>query len=264
MLVPMIATVEDGRDRSSAASTHELHQQLVHRKGSGLASCRTPGPVRAEIPAMPGAGTFARWRQPIPGVIGRADSFAVDGYSMQPAATDAVATTAWFEVDLDGIPGVTLPADEGTVVCIAAADHDEAGYRRLLFDLDQCARPVAEQCVAQADVADALREWSGYGGTLLVAWLTEQLEAGELKILWRRRYEFPGPAAEPAPSAPAPRRVAAPSTSAAPSPVYSTFPADFDAAAAARVLREAASSGVPFCEECMKARAAAGSPAEAV
>jgi hypothetical protein len=206
---------------------------------------------------MPGVGTFARWRQPIPGVIGRATPLADDLDPTRPAATEAVDATAWFDAELDGIPGVTLPADEGTVVCIAAADHDEAGYRRLVFDLDQCARPVAEQCVAQADVAGALQEWSGYGGPLLVAWLTEQLEAGELKILWRRRYEFPGSAAEPTPSAPPPRRVAAPSRPAAPSPVYSTFPADFDAAAAAQVLREAASSGVPFCEECMKARAAA-------
>jgi hypothetical protein len=38
-----------------------------------------------------------------------------------------------------------------------------------------------------------------------------------------------------------------------------TFPPNFDAVAAAQVLKEAAKSGVPFCEECMKGARAAGS-----
>jgi hypothetical protein len=188
---------------------------------------------------------------------------AADLGPMRPAPT-AITATSWFHANLEDIPGLTLPADEGAVVCLAAAGHDETGCRRLVFDLEQCARPIAEQCLSHAHVADALRDWSGCGGPLLTAWLTEQFENGALKILWRRRYDFPGAATEPAPSPRPPRHVATPSTPAAPSPVYSTFPADFDAAAAAQALREAAASGVPFCEECMKARAATGSTAEAV
>lgn len=214
---------------------------------------------------MPGAGTCARWGHSTPGVIRHAADVGAAGLEPMPtAATDAIAATEWFAANLDEIPGVTLPASEGAVVCVVAADHEEAGYRRLAFDLEFCARPVAERCIADRGVASALQERSGYAGPLLARWLADRLEAGELKVLWRRRYEFPGPAAAPAPSAPAPRRVAAPSAQAAPNPVYSTFPADFDAVAAARVLREAASSGVPFCEECMKARAAAASRGEAV
>lgn len=73
---------------------------------------------------------------------------------------------------------------------------------------------------------------------------------------------FPGAGRETAPAeaAPAARRPAQSST-AATSPAAAeeanTFSSATDAAATAAVLRSASESGVPFCEECAKAAAAA-------
>ncbi len=57
----------------------------------------------------------------------------------------------------------------------------------------------------------------------------------------------PAPAAAAASTAPATRRSAAAPASAASEP-------EIDAVAMAQVLREAAETGVPFCEECERAR----------
>ena len=51
------------------------------------------------------------------------------------------------------------------------------------------------------------------------------------------------------------RQAAAPAAAGADAP---TFPPDADPAAIAAVQRQAASQGVPFCEECLKAALAAG------
>jgi hypothetical protein len=66
----------------------------------------------------------------------------------------------------------------------------------------------------------------------------------------------PAPAPAPAPPAPSPApRAAAP---AAPAPAAEgTFGAALDVAAMVAVLQQAARDGVPFCEECARAAAAA-------
>lgn len=72
----------------------------------------------------------------------------------------------------------------------------------------------------------------------------------------------PASAAPPPPApAPSPRRAAPAAPAAAPA---TTFSQTLDVAAMVAVLRQAASDGVPFCEECAKAAAqrdAAGVPA---
>lgn len=61
----------------------------------------------------------------------------------------------------------------------------------------------------------------------------------------------------PAPAPPAPRMAAAPRPPPPPPPAPPADAApEIDAAAQAATLREAARSGVPFCEECERARAA--------
>lgn len=75
-------------------------------------------------------------------------------------------------------------------------------------------------------------------------------------------YRDPAYVAAPAQAAPATRRPAPSQSSSSTAPVRAaeeadTFSSATDAAATAAVLRSAAESGVPFCEECAKAAAAA-------
>lgn len=147
---------------------------------------------------------------------------------------------------------------------IARPDEPDAGCRRLSFKTSAAVRDAAERLAEHPVSLALLRDESGVAGARLVAWVARRLQSGELKILWRRRERlFVSEAAPEAPRPTPPRRVtAAPATT--PTPAYSTFPADLDAAAVAESLREAASDGVPFCEECMKAQAARdGAPAGA-
>lgn len=138
---------------------------------------------------------------------------------------------------------------------IARAGEDDAGYRRLEVANGGAARELAERLAEHSAAARTLADLSGVSGIRLAAWTAEELQAGRLKILWRKRTQLVigvTPAAAPA----APRRTPTPVSSSPPTPQYSTFPPDIDAAAIARVLQDAARDGVPFCEECMKAQAA--------
>lgn len=68
------------------------------------------------------------------------------------------------------------------------------------------------------------------------------------------------PAPAPAPAAPAPSpapRAAAPAAAPAPPAADGTFGTSLDVAAMVAVLQQAARDGVPFCEECARAAAAA-------
>lgn len=66
---------------------------------------------------------------------------------------------------------------------------------------------------------------------------------------------LPPPAAPPAAPVSSPRP-AAPAAAAAPPPaIESTFGSDVDVEAMVAVLRAAAQDGVPFCEECARAKA---------
>jgi hypothetical protein len=103
-------------------------------------------------------------------------------------------------------------------------------------------------------------------GGVLISWTADRLRAGDLQLIWRQRERTaitpPAPTG-PAPAPLAPRRRPPPSST--PSPQYSTFQPDLDAAAVAQGLKSAAQAGVPFCEECRKAEQArqstAGEPA---
>ena len=98
-------------------------------------------------------------------------------------------------------------------------------------------------------------------------WVASQLASGRLRIC-QSPAQFTAPAADPgttsgANSAPAAAQPERPfplsdrssktQKSSGVAPEQSSFPADVQLAALAKTLADAAQSGVPFCEECMKA-----------
>lgn len=89
----------------------------------------------------------------------------------------------------------------------------------------------------------------------VLAAVAKLLSAGELPagMEWKGRISAPrnGEPAAPAPSAPQPQ-------SRHEEPEEDTFGGDHDGAGQAGALIGAAQSGVPFCEECARAAAAAG------
>jgi hypothetical protein len=76
----------------------------------------------------------------------------------------------------------------------------------------------------------------------------------------RRLVPLLAPAPPPPAPASSPRPAAAPA--AAPPAAETTFGSDLDVAAMVAVLQQAAQDGVPFCEECEKAKRAATAAAE--
>jgi hypothetical protein len=152
-------------------------------------------------------------------------------------------------------------------VRIAAADESDAGFRRIVFTTREAARKAAVLLAEHPVAVKQLRDLGHATGSRLVAWTIEELYAGRLKLLSRIRRlgSATAPAASPppppssrlrTPASPAAEmrdRRPAPTLPAAEAPAYSTFPQDLDAAAVAQSLVAAASDGIPFCEECMKA-----------
>jgi hypothetical protein len=166
------------------------------------------------------------------------------------------ARRPWIAIDLnEGLHGVDATEARFGLVRIVHAREPDRGHIVLVFETAAALRAATAKLAEHPEGYAALRAMSGLAGPGLAAWLTERLESDRLKILWRRRSPLVIARAPPEPPPPpVQRRAAAPST---PSPEYTTFPPDFDAAAVAAILQQAAQDGVPFCEECMKARAAA-------
>jgi hypothetical protein len=201
------------------------------------------------------SGTLARSAPALPGPVAVMAASA-DDRAWMAAAASATATGGWIALELGSSAADGRPVAEATgLVRIARASEDDAGYRRLQIANGDQARELAERLVEHPAAARTLAGLSGVSGIRLAAWTAEELQAGRLKILWRRRTQLVVGAA-PAAAPVAPRRSPAPVSSSPPTPQYSTFPPDVDAAAIARVLQGAARDGVPFCEECMKAQAA--------
>jgi hypothetical protein len=90
--------------------------------------------------------------------------------------------------------------------------------------------------------------------------IAAQLSQGLLRV-YRPKREIvrASLSAEPdvGPAFPLDARASAPAPSPSPVPEGSTFPNDADLAAIAEVQKAAAALGIPFCEECAKAAAAA-------
>lgn len=218
-----------------------------------MASLRRPGPLGDEIDGLLESGTLARARPTRPGVI---ESHALLA-DTRLHRTTSVAAQFWIAIDLtEGLPEPDTAAGDTGLVRIVDARALDHGNVRLSFESTPVRRDAVAKLVEHTESSAVLRAMSGLAGDALADWLTERLAAGDLKILWRRRAPLIIAEAAPAPPPPpAPRRMA---TAAPPAPAYTTFPPDFDALAVAESLRAAAQDGVPFCEECMKARSAAG------
>ena len=220
-----------------------------------MASSRQPGPVGMSASEATFSGTLARSAPALPGPVAVMAASA-DDRAWMAAAASATATGGWIALELGSSAADGRPVAEATgLVRIARASEDDAGYRRLQIANGDQARELAERLAEHPAAARTLAGLSGVSGIRLAAWTAEELQAGRLKILWRRRTQLVVGAA-PAAAPVAPRRSPAPVSSSPPTPQYSTFPPDVDAAAIARVLQDAARDGVPFCEECMKAQAA--------
>jgi hypothetical protein len=202
------------------------------------------------------SGTLARSAPAFPGPV-TVMAASVDDRAWMAAAASATATGGWIALE----PGSPAPdgrrvAEATGLVRIARASEDDGGYRRLVVTNGGEARELAERLAKHPAAARALADLSGVSAIRLAAWTAEELHAGRLRILWRKRTQLvvgATPAAAPAPVAP--RRTPAPVAPSQPTPQYSTFPPEADAAAIAGVLQDAARDGVPFCEECMKAAA---------
>ncbi|MCV2355938.1 hypothetical protein LNV09_17490 [Paucibacter sp. B2R-40] len=94
----------------------------------------------------------------------------------------------------------------------------------------------------------------------LIELLTPLLVDGWLHLDLRRPLAYQlvpvaAPVSTPAPAAPAPAGPRPAVAAAPPEPVDSTFGSSLDVAAMVAVLKAAAESGVPFCEECARAAA---------
>ncbi len=223
-----------------------------------MASSRIPGPVRTSVPAPLLAGTLARWWPTSVGPVGMASSGVGRGIGYEPEPGAAIAMRPWIPSELGSADDASWPSSIPTgLVRIALRGESDANYRRLTFEDEAGFRDAAELLTEHPESARQLRELGGHFSANLAAWTTEQLRSGALKMLWRRREPLSRAQPEAAPAPPPPRR-AAPAPPSPPTPAYSTFPADLDAAAVANSLKAAAEEGVPFCEECMKAQAAAG------
>jgi hypothetical protein len=118
-----------------------------------------------------------------------------------------------------------------------------------------------------------LREGVGFGGSLtddaVLKYIASQLASGRLRLC--QSVTIPsGPSADPATTSAA-QSAAAPAQTEKPFPLagrsqpkmqestpadQSVFPADVRLVALAQTLKDACRSGVPFCEECLKAASA--------
>ena len=93
--------------------------------------------------------------------------------------------------------------------------------------------------------------------------ITAGISAGSIRVCGpAQALALPGLAAVRAPVAALARAAAPPRAApvAPPSAVQTTFGSDLEVAAMVAVLVQAAQDGVPFCEECAKAAAAAAAP----
>ena len=210
-------------------------------------------------------GIVARYVPSLPGPLGCSTSNAPKFEPMLLPPT----TGLWFALAIASSGSVSQPSGQSVRMArIALAAESNAGDERLVFKTRDEAGEAAARLVEHPSTAARLRELGGVGDTQLVAWTTAQLYAGDLKVLLR--VPAVGSASAPAstprstsrrPPSPRPRAPAPPSPQ---TPEYSTFPPDLDGAAVAETLKQAATDGVPFCEECMKAAEAARNNASPV
>jgi hypothetical protein len=124
----------------------------------------------------------------------------------------------------------------------AMADpHTALRLRLAAAELPEAAQPLRHDGAALAAVLSA----AIFSGALRVCGVAQPV-----KLYKPGKLPRAAPAAAPPPAA-APRRAA---PAAAPSPPEGTFGAELDVAAMVQALQQAARDGVPFCEECEKAR----------
>jgi hypothetical protein len=229
-----------------------------------MAASRTPGPVDFNS-ANEFAGELPRCATSVPGPVGW---YLPTGYRSRPVSAPP-AISGWFRLALSLAGSSPQTSEESTtIVRITLGSQSDFGGRRLVFKTREEAAAAAVRLTKHPFASAELRQLSGVNDHQLAVWTSVQLYVGGLKILVRD--ESGGSVAAPVSTRRAsPRRSPLPpprnaARSSRQSPAYSTFPADFDAGLVAEQLKQAAKEGVPFCEECMKAREAQHSDPAAV
>jgi hypothetical protein len=214
-----------------------------------MATSRQPGPRGIGLSRMGGVRRASDGRGLfVPGAMGFSTA------ARSPDDRTAYTGSAWFELDAIGVGPDAL-------FMLAAGPGGDGGYRRIEFRSAEQATAAARKLLAKEVLRVQLQEQSGERLDQLPEWTARQLLAQTLHLLWRPRLPLIVSAAAPPAAPPSPVRAAPAPAPAA--PAYSTFPPDLDAAAVAQSLISAAQDGVPFCEECQKARAAARADAGA-
>ncbi len=202
-----------------------------------MASSRQPGPIGARISDALVAGTLARCAPALPGPV---EPLTIEPRTgpRAPCSTLRASTAGqWFALGLGATESGEPASESDGLVRIVHSGESDAGYRKLVFETPDQAREAAMRLADHSAAARQLSGLSGVDGIRLIAWTTKRLEAGDLRILWRRRERITIAQAPTAAPPPAPRRTPAPAKPSAPTPAYSTFPAGIDAAAIAQVLQ---------------------------
>ncbi len=145
--------------------------------------------------------------------------------------------------------------DGGTDAGVGRGDPVEARQwldRQVIDDVD--ASQLRLYALGQRDGTD----WSRLDDTQVKEQLAAALDSGRLRTGVGAQVDLRGlgqvlPPAPP-PRAPAPASSPRPAPVAPPPPVETTFALDVDVAAQVAVLVQAAQDGVPFCEECERAK----------
>ena len=156
---------------------------------------------------------------------------------------------------------VVLRQGSMTVALHAAPDSRGGAAFREAQSATRFLRAFQGDPVAMIRLRHIAAQFSGMsfermGDVELMRYLSRALTTGRIQLggVVERRATFVDADEELPPAPPAPSRAAASSTPARTPSEPSMFDANFDAGAQAAALRQAAVSGVPFCEECERRR----------
>src|SRR5262249_26598672 len=98
------------------------------------------------------------------------------------------------------------PETAGARTARLALAYEHVNERRCVaIKTEDQARAAAQQLSEYPTAAEELRDLSGLADAKLVAWTTEQLFKGQLRIVWRAQSAAPKPPPKPPPPPPKPK-----------------------------------------------------------